>query len=87
MGGRKRRKIIKKPPKRLPTVFACPNCGNKSISIEVKKGESKAVVKCGVCGIKAEVQISSIEDAVDAYGKFIDDFYHERKLIITQAGS
>lgn len=81
MGGRKRKKVLKKPPKRLPSVFACPNCGNKSISIDVKKDEEKAEVKCGICGIRAEVMISTVEDAVDAYGKFIDDYYQKRELI------
>ena len=82
MGGRKRRKVIKKVPKKLPTVFSCPECGGKSIRIDIDKESSTARVRCGRCRLEAIVPVSSIEGAVDAYGKFVDDYYGGGKFIV-----
>lgn len=75
MGGRKRRKVIKRVKKTLPKVFACPNCGEKSLSVFINKEESKATIKCGRCNIIDEISLAGIEEAVDAYGKFVDKYY------------
>ena len=82
MGGRKRKKVVKRVPKRLPTVFSCPECGGKAVRIDIDREAGTARVKCGRCKLEALIPISSIESAVDAYGKFIDDYYGGGKFIV-----
>lgn len=80
VGGRKRKKVVKKVKKTIPKIFACPNCGEKSLSVIIDKENYIAIVKCGRCNISDSVEIVSIEDAVDAYGKFIDRYYGVVKI-------
>ncbi len=79
MGGRKRKKVVKKVKKTIPKIFVCPNCGGKSLAISINKDEEKeeriAIVKCGRCNISDTIKVVNIEDIVDAYGKFIDKYY------------
>lgn len=75
VGGRKRKKVIKRVKKTIPKIFACPNCGEKSLSVTIDKESGIAVIKCGRCSISDNVKVVSIEDIVDAYGKFIDRYY------------
>ena len=73
--GRRRRKIVKLPKKKLPKIFLCPNCNNESISIKLIRDNGIAEVKCGKCGITKEISISQSDQQVDAYCKFTDNFY------------
>jgi transcription elongation factor Elf1 len=79
MGGRKRKKVVKKVKKTIPKIFVCPNCGGKSLTISINKDEEKggrvAIIKCGRCNISDTIEVANIEDTVDAYGKFIDRYY------------
>ncbi|MET1129202.1 MAG: zinc-binding protein [Thermoproteota archaeon] len=82
--GRRRRKYRKRipvsVPRRLPTVYECPNCGARALSVTINKkvrneaGEVEAVIKCGKCGLVATMFVPSIYEAVDAYSKFLDKF-------------
>ena len=73
--GRRRKKIIKLPKKRVPTVFLCPSCGKEAIKVEIDRKNNTATVKCGSCGLTREVKIKSIYGEVDAYCMFIDSYY------------
>jgi len=81
MGGRKRKKVVRRMRKSIPKIFACPNCGEKTLGIEIDRETGTAVVKCGKCTIEDSVQVSSVEQAVDAYGKFIDKYYGQGKSV------
>jgi len=86
--GRRRRKYRKRqllrPQPRLPTVFECPHCGARAISVEIKKkernerGEVKAIIRCGNCGLYAEMWVPEIFQPVDVYSKFLDAYLEGR---------
>lgn len=80
MGGRRRKKrrVLKRVVK-IPTVFQCPNCGSKNLTITFSKsntpGRKNALVVCGQCGLRYEMtNIPEIYSTVDVYSKFIDLF-------------
>ncbi len=76
---RKKYKRIIKRVRRIPSVFQCPHCGSRSLTIEFKKQEElpnvkQAVIRCGACGLRAEMTVPEIYETVDVYGKFIDAY-------------
>jgi len=86
--GRRRRKYRKpqllRPMRSLPTVFECPHCGAKALSVEIRKkernerGEVKAVIRCGRCGLYAEMWVPEIFHPVDVYSRFLDAYLEGR---------
>ncbi len=79
LGRRRRQKVRKRPQKRIPDVYDCPECGNTAIKIEVYKEKQFASVKCGACGLEMIIdEVNPLTEAVDVYGTFIDEYYKER---------
>lgn len=76
---RKKRKLIaRRPRKTIPNVFQCPNCGKMAITVKLNKlinGVKHAIVRCGNCGLYAEMDVPEIFQNVDVYGRFLDGFY------------
>ncbi len=78
LGRRRRQKIIRRPQKKIPDVYPCPDCGNTAIKIELYRDNGMAVVKCGSCGLEMVIdEVNPLTEAVDVYGTFIDKFYEE----------
>lgn len=83
MGRRRRQKVRRRPQKRIPDVYPCPDCGNTSIKIELYRNNGFATVKCGSCGLEMNVdEVNPLTEPVDIYGEFIDKFYESRKAEI-----
>ena len=80
MGRRKRKQPSYKRVKRVPKIFNCPSCGEKSIKVENIRKSIIGTVKCGFCGLTKDVLVNSISEPVDAFGDFIDIFYADQEL-------
>ncbi len=81
MGRRKRKQTTYRRVKKLPKIFTCPQCGEKSVKVEnLREKGGFATVKCGNCGLEKEVLINSISEPVDAFGDFIDIYYAEQEI-------
>lgn len=80
MGRRKRKQQSYKRVKRVPKIFTCPNCGEKSVKVENLKKAAFATVKCGHCELNKDVLVNSISEPVDAFGDFIDIFYADQEI-------
>ena len=80
MGRRKRKQPTYRRVKRLPKIFTCPECGEKSVKVKDLKEAAFATVKCGNCGLSKQVLVNSISEPVDAFGDFIDVFYADQEL-------
>ncbi|UCH31457.1 MAG: hypothetical protein JSV05_08165 [Candidatus Bathyarchaeota archaeon] len=78
--GRRRRKVVRIPKKRLPQVFLCPRCGKETIRVEFVKDEDKALVRCGSCNLADGFSIKQAYKDIDVYCKFTDKYYNERKF-------
>ena len=74
---RKRRKIIVKKVRRLPTIFQCPRCGKTSVSVVINKKEQHVFVKCAACGLAHDFEYNRHLEPVDYYSMFIDWFEEE----------
>ena len=80
MGRRKRKQPTYKRVKKVPKIFTCPNCGEKSVKVENIRKSAIATVKCGHCGLTKDVIVNSISEPVDAFGDFIDIYYADQEL-------
>lgn len=77
--GRRRRKVVHIPKKRLPKLFSCPKCGKETIRVEIDRDQRRGVVACGACGVKDEFPIKPVQGEIDIYCMFTDKFYRTPK--------
>lgn len=77
--GRRRRKVVRMPKKRLPKFFSCPKCGKKTVTVEVFRDRGQAIVSCGGCGASEEFSVRLAHSEVDVYCMFTDKAYESSR--------
>jgi transcription elongation factor Elf1 len=73
--GRRRKKVVRIPKKRLPKLFACPRCGKETVRVEILRDHLRAIVGCGSCGLREEFPIKPAQAEIDVYCMFTDKLY------------
>lgn len=73
--GRRKRKVVRLPKKRLPKIFLCPYCSLEAVRVSMKKAEQVAEATCGNCGMGATFPIARADEPIDVYCKFTDKYY------------
>ena len=79
--GRKKsnRPVRTRPLPSIPRIFDCPRCEATAIRISVET--DVALVECGNCLLKQTItNIKAIEESVDIYGSFVDEYYNNIEL-------
>ncbi|MEM3881377.1 MAG: hypothetical protein ACPLIG_06670 [Candidatus Bathyarchaeales archaeon] len=77
--GRRRKKVVRIPKKRLPKFFSCPKCGKETVSVEIFRDQERAVAGCSSCGFQEEFQVKPAQSEVDVYCMLTDRIYSNSK--------
>jgi len=78
--GRRRKKVVHIPKKKLPKFFSCPRCGKETVRVELFREEGgRAVAQCSSCGLKEEFQVRPAQGEVDVYCMLTDRVYGKQK--------
>ncbi len=84
--GRRRKKVVHIPKKRLPKFFSCPRCGKETVRVELLREESRATARCSSCGLQEEFQVRPAQGEVDVYCMLTDRVYStSRKTPVANA--
>ena len=79
--GRKKsnRPVRTRPLPSIPRIFDCPRC--EATAIRISMQADVALVECGNCLLKQTItNIKQIEEPVDIFGHFVDDYYNNIEL-------
>ena len=78
--GRRRKKVVHIPKKKLPKFFSCPRCGKETVRVEInRENGGNAIAQCSSCGLKEEFTIKQAQGEVDVYCMLTDRVYGNQK--------
>jgi transcription elongation factor Elf1 len=77
--GRKRKRVVHIPKKRLPKFFSCPKCGKETVGVKISREDSRAAVGCSSCGLNETFPIKIAQSEVDIYCMLTDKVFASPK--------
>ena len=77
--GRKRKRVVHIPKKRLPKFFSCPKCGKETVVVKISKESAHAIAGCSSCGLNEEFSVKPAQTAVDVYCMLTDKVFSSPK--------
>lgn len=77
--GRKRKRVVHIPKKRLPNFFSCPICGKETVGVKISRDEARATVGCSSCGLNEAFPIKIAQTEVDIYCMLTDKVFSSPK--------
>ena len=78
--GRRRKKVVHIPKKKLPKFFSCPRCGKETVRVEIiREDGGRAIAQCSSCGLKEEFTVKPAQGEVDVYCMLTDRVYGTQK--------
>lgn len=75
--GRRRKTAEKIIKRKLPDLYVCPKCGQNTVKAAINKKDSTGLVICSSCNLHEKFPVTPKMSSVDAYCKFIDNYYGE----------
>jgi len=82
--GRRRKKVVRIPKKRLAKFFSCPTCGKETVKVEISRDKGGlAIAQCSSCGLKEDFQIKPAQGEVDVYCMLTDRIYGSGRRTVT----
>jgi transcription elongation factor Elf1 len=81
--GRRRKKVVRIPKKRLPKFFSCPKCGKETVRVEITREEDIALARCSSCGLREDFQVKHAQSEVDVYCMLTDRVYGSSRSSVT----
>lgn len=77
--GRKRKRVVHIPKKRLPKFFSCPKCGKETVGVKILRDDARATAGCSSCGLNETFPIKIAQTEVDIYCMLTDKVFSSPK--------
>jgi transcription elongation factor Elf1 len=77
--GRKRKRVVHIPKKRLPKFFSCPKCGKETVGVKISRETARAIAGCSSCGLNDAFPIKPAQTEVDIYCMLTDKVFSSPK--------
>jgi transcription elongation factor Elf1 len=77
--GRKRKRVVHIPKKRLPKYFSCPKCGKETVEVKISRDAACATAGCSSCGLNETFPIKIAQTEVDIYCMLTDKVFSSPK--------
>ena len=77
--GRKRKRSVHIPKKRLPKFFSCPKCGRETVGVKISREVARAIAGCSSCGLNEDFPIKPAQTEVDIYCLLTDKVFSSPK--------
>lgn len=73
--GRKRKRVVHIPKKKLPKFFSCPKCGKETVGVKIFRENNQATAGCSSCGLNETFPIKIAQTEVDIYCMLTDKVF------------
>ena len=77
--GRKTKRVVHIPKKRLPKFFSCPKCAKETVLVKISRDSARSIVGCSSCGLNEEFSVKPAQREVDVYCMLTDKVFSSPK--------